>query len=123
MAEMTRVTGVMDYHLQEAGSSRSSVARGLSFQVIMCKRPVHPDDHLQQQQQPGCRGGGPGFTRVTRVMGGGVTRVTGVTRGDRQEGGEEGNGEGGERVEDEGKLSWTGRTGRHRRLYKRSSRT
>ena len=30
-------------HLQEAGSSRSSVARGLSFQVIMCKRPVHPN--------------------------------------------------------------------------------
>ena len=34
--------------------------------------------------------------------------MTGVTRGDRQEGGEEGNGEGGERVEEEGKLSWMG---------------
>ena len=46
-------------------------------------------------------------------------RVTGVTRGDGTEGGEEGKGEGGE----DGGDNCCGRTGRdgHRRLYKRSS--
>ena len=38
--------------------------------------------------------------------GGDVTRVTGVTRGDRTEGGEEGKGEGGGKGE--GKLMWDG---------------
>ena len=43
---------------------------------------------------------------------GGVTRVTGVTRGDRTEGGEEGKGEGEERGgEEEGKLLQTVRMG------------
>ena len=49
-------------------------------------------------------------------------RVTGVTRGDGTEGGEEGKGEGGERGE-EGKLPRTGRDGQDRRLYMSSSRT
>ena len=43
---------------------------------------------------------------------GGIIRVTGVTRGDRTEGGEEGKGEGGERGrEEEGKLLRTVRMG------------
>ena len=54
----------------------------------------------------------------------GVTEVT--RRGDGTEGEEEGNeevGEERERGEEEGILSRMGRTGRHRRLYKRSSWT
>ena len=48
--------------------------------MIICKRPVPTDDHLQEATT--------------------TTTVTGVTRGDETEGGEEGKGEGGEREEE-----------------------
>ena len=35
-------------HLQEAGSSAWSLAKGQSIRMIICKRPVHLDDHLQE---------------------------------------------------------------------------
>ena len=37
--------GHPDDHLQEAGPSRWSFARGQSIQMIICNWPVHPDDH------------------------------------------------------------------------------
>ena len=36
------------HHLQEAGSSGWSSARGWSLWIIICKRPTTPDDHLQE---------------------------------------------------------------------------
>ena len=66
------------------------VTRGWSIQMIICKRPTPPDDHLQEA--------GPktilATTITTTGVTGGVIRVTEVTRGDRTEGGEEGKGEG-----------------------------
>ena len=54
---------------------------------MICKRLAHPDDHLQKV----------GHNNNNNKRGdGGVTRVTGATRGDGTEGGEEGKGEGGE---------------------------
>ena len=38
-------------HLQEAGSSIWSFARGRIPCMIFCKRPDPPDDHLQQRQR------------------------------------------------------------------------
>ena len=37
-----------DDHLQEAGPSRCSFARGFSLPLIFCKKPVPPNDHLQE---------------------------------------------------------------------------
>ena len=37
-----------DDHLQEAGPSGSSFARGRSLRIIIYKRPTTPDDHLQE---------------------------------------------------------------------------
>ena len=34
--------------LQEAGPSIWSFARGPSLRMIICKRPFHPDGHLQE---------------------------------------------------------------------------
>ena len=44
---VTRVMGVTDdhlHHLQETGPSRWSFARGQILRMIICKRPVPPDD-------------------------------------------------------------------------------
>ena len=53
-------TGMTDDHLQEAGPSGWSFARGWPLQMIICKRPASPDDHpdgqQQQKQQPGVMG-------------------------------------------------------------------
>ena len=42
-----------DHHLQEAGPSGSSFARGLPLRMTICKRPVPPDDHLQEASPSG----------------------------------------------------------------------
>ena len=68
--------------------------------MIICKRPARLDDHLQKATTTTP-------TTTIGLKGGGLTRVTGVTRGDGTEGGEEGNAEGGE----EGKLLRTGQDG------------
>ena len=38
----------LDDHLQEAGPSGSSFARGRPFRMSICKRPVPLDHHLQE---------------------------------------------------------------------------
>ena len=47
-AKVTMVKGVMDDHLQEDGPSGWLFARGWSIRMIICKRPVPSDDHLQE---------------------------------------------------------------------------
>ena len=52
----------MDHHLRAAGPSGRSFAkaspssgsftRGQFIQMIVCKRPVYPDDHLQEAHPP-----------------------------------------------------------------------
>ena len=37
-----------DYHLQEAGPSELSFARGQSILMIICKRLIDQHDHLQE---------------------------------------------------------------------------
>ena len=43
-----------DDHLQGAGPSERSFARGQSLRMIICKRRDPLDDHLQQQQEQVC---------------------------------------------------------------------
>ena len=38
----------LDHHLQEAGTSRSSFARGRPLRMTVCKKLVSPDHHLQE---------------------------------------------------------------------------
>ena len=42
----------LDDHLQEAGPSGSSFARGRPFRMTICKRPVPLDHHLQEAGPP-----------------------------------------------------------------------
>ena len=74
--------------------------------MIICKRPAHPDDHLQKTDPSGWS-----FAKGRPTITTGVTRVTGVTGGRRRRwkwGGRESREEGGEEEE---KLSRTGRDG------------
>ena len=50
LAKVTRVTGVLDDHLQATSPSGWSFARGRSLRMIICKRPVPLNDHLQPQK-------------------------------------------------------------------------
>ena len=90
------------------GGDGRSFARGQHFQMIICKRPAPPDDHLQEAGPFGCfiserqvslddylQEAGP--TTTTTGLTGGVTWVSGVTRGGGTEGGKEEKGEGRER--------------------------
>ena len=58
LAELTRVTGVTDDHLQEAGPPgwsfawgqplRMIICKGQPLRMIICKRPAPLDDYLQE---------------------------------------------------------------------------
>ena len=45
--------GVTDNHLQEAGSTGLSFARGQPIRMIICKRPDPPDINLQEAESLG----------------------------------------------------------------------
>ena len=52
LAKVTRVTGVLDDHLQATSPSGWSFARGRSLRMIICKRPVLLHNHLQEAGPP-----------------------------------------------------------------------